>query len=282
MKGDFFMFDVIFLVLKIIAIALIAMYLGYKTGIFSLGKITSLVALILLGLLFSAEIYGSFFRNDISLKIIFNSSFRNFTLDLSFFLRIFFATLLIGLICSCVGVKPSARLSTAKDICSLALLIAITVLLGIYCTIRIGSGIKLSIKFISVFVTAALFGPLWGGVVGAVADIIAFIINPVGGAFLPQITMVEFIYGFTYGLFFFNMGSWQGFKTMLKVVICVIFQIVFLNLGLTTYFLTGIMNMSFNNLLVMRSVSALINMAAQLVVLTFMSKYISVFRKTLK
>ncbi len=276
------MSDVVFLVLKIIAIASLAMYLGYKTGIFSLGRVSSLISLILLGLIFSAEIYGSFFRNDISLKIIFSSMFLNFTLDLSFFLRIFFASLLIGLICSCLGVKPSARLSSAKDICVLALLIAISVLLAIYGTIRIGAGIKISFKFISVFVTAALFGPVWGGAVGALSDIIAFIVNPVGGMFLPQITMVEFLYGFTYGLFFFNMGSWQGFKTMLKVVLCVIFQIGLLNLGLTTYFLMPLMKMDFSSLLVMRSVSAVISMAIQLIVLTFMSKYISAFRKTLK
>lgn len=276
------MSEIIILVLKIIVIAFIAVFLGYKTGIFSLGRIASLALLALLACLFSLEIYGAFFRNDISLKIIFNSSFWNFTIDLSFFLRIFLASLLIGLICSCLGVKPAAKISTAKDICTLAILIAITVLLAIYGTLRIGSGIKISLKFISVFVTAALFGPLWGGTVGALSDIIAFIVNPVGGMFLPQITMVEFLYGFTYGLFFFNMGSWQGFKTMLKVVLCVIFQISLLNLGLTTYFLMPVMKMSFDSLLVMRSVSALISMAIQLVALTFMSKYISSFRKTLK
>ena len=275
------MSEIIILVLKIIVIAFIAVFLGYKTGIFSLGRIASLTLLALLACLFSLEIYGAFFRNDISLKIIFNSSFWNFTIDLSFFLRIFLASLLIGLICSCLGVKPAAKISTAKDICTLAILIAITVLLAIYGTLRIGSGIKISLKFISVFVTAALFGPLWGGTVGALSDIIAFIVNPVGGMFLPQITMVEFLYGFTYGLFFFNMGSWQGFKTMLKVVLCVIFQISLLNLGLTTYFLMPVMKMSFDSLLVMRSVSALISMAIQLVALTFMSKYISSFRRTL-
>lgn len=276
------MSEVIFLVLKIFVIALMAMFLGRKTGMFSLGRLTSVIVLIILGCIFSLEIYSAFFRDDISLKIIFNSSFFDFTLDLSFFLRIFIATLLMGLICSCFGVRPSVKLSTAKDICVLALLIAITVLLGIYCTVRIGAGIKVSFKFISVFVTAALFGPLWGGVVGAIADVIAFVINPVGGVFMPQITMVEFLHGFVYGLFFFNMGTWQGFKTMVKVICCVIFQIAVLNLGLTTYFLVPLMKMSFNNLLVMRSVSGVVSMAIQLVVLAFMSKYISVFRKSLK
>ena len=276
------MSDVILLVLKVVIIALVAMYFGRKTGLFSLGQTLSILALILLGMLFSAEIYASFFRNDISLRIIFSSSFLNFTLDLSFFIRVFLLTLLAGLICSCFGVNPYARINSAKDICVLALLIAISVLLAIYGTIRIGSGIKITLKFISVFITAAIFGPVWGGIVGALSDIIAFMINPVGGMFLPQITMVEFLYGFTYGLVFFGMGSWQGFKTMLRIILCVIFHIVVLNLCLTSYLLMPLMKMSFNNLVIMRAVSALVSMAIQLVVLSFISKYISSFRKVLK
>ena len=276
------MSDVIFLVLKVIIISLFAMYVGKKAGLFSLGRLTSAIVLIVLALISSAEIYASFFRTDISLKIIFSSSFLSFNLDLSFFLRVFLLTLLAGLICSCFGVKLFSGVLNAKDICVLALLIALSVLLAVYGTVRIGAGIKISLKFISVFITAALFGPLWGGAVAALSDVIAFMINPVGGMFLPQITMVEFLYGFTYGLVFYNMGSWHGFKTMLKIVLCVIFQIGLLNLCLTSYFLMPLMKMEFKALVVMRSVSALINMASQLVILAFISKYISSFRKILK
>ncbi len=276
------MSDVIFLVLKVIIISLFAMYVGKKAGLFSLGRLTTAIVLIVLAFVSSAEIYASFFRDDITLKIIFSSSFLSFTLDLSFFLRVFLLTLLAGLICSCFGVKLSSGVLSAKDICVLALLIALSVLLAVYGTIRIGAGIKISLKFIAVFITAALYGPLWGGAVAALSDVIAFIINPVGGMFLPQITIVEFLYGFTYGLVFFNMGSWHGFKTMLKIVLCVIFQIGLLNLCLTSYFLMPLMKMEFKALVVMRSVSALINMASQLVVLAFISKYISSFRKILK
>lgn len=276
------MFDVLFMVLKVVIIVSLAMYAGYKTGLFSMSPLSSALVLAILACLFSLELYASFLRDDISFLIMFKSSFLNFTLDLSFFLRIFLGTLLLGLICSVFGVKPGRGINTVKDLCTLALLIAITVLLGVYCTVRIGAGIKISFKFISVFVTAALFGPLWGGAVGAIADVIAFFVSPVGGAFLPQVTMVEFLYGFTYGLFFYNMASWQNVKTILRVIVCVILQITVLNLCLTTYFLMPVMQMSFDSLLAMRSVSALVSMAMQLVVLSFMCKYISSFRRILK
>ena len=69
---------------------------------------------------------------------------------------------------------------------------------------------------------------------------------------------------------------------MLKIVSCVVFQIVVLNLGLTTYMLMPIMQMDFNSLLVLRAPACIINMAIQLVALTVMSKHITTFRKMLK
>lgn len=276
------MTEVLILILKVVLITAFALFLGRKTGLFSLGRAASVIIFAVLLMLFSAELYSAFFRSDISLLVVFKSSFLDFTLDLSFFVRIFLLAMLLGLLCSVFGVKPSARISSVRDLCALALLIAITVLLGIYATVRVGSAIKIPFKFISVFITAALFGPFWGGTVGALADIIAYLLSPVGGAFIPQITMIEFLYGFVYGLFFYNMSSWGGFKTMLKIMICVIFHIVVLNLGLTTYMLMPIMQMEYYPLLVMRAPAAVINMALQLVVLAVLSKYISSFRKILK
>ena len=281
-KGYFFMTDVLILVVKVFLIAAFAVFIGKKTGLFSLSKVFSFIALVLLLLFCSAELYSSFFRDDISLLISFNSPFWSFTADLSFGLRVFLITLLLGMVSSVLGVGFSMKIDSVQALCTLALLIAIAVLLSIYATFRVGSAIKIPFKFIAVFITAAVFGPLWGGCVGALSDIIAFMINPVGGAFIPQITMVEFLYGFTYGLFFYNSGSWGGFKTMIKIITCVVFQIVVLNLGLTTYFLVPLMGMSFDKLLIMRAVSGVINMAIQLVAISVMSKYIIRFKKTLK
>lgn len=276
------MTDVLVLTLKVILMVVFAMFLGYKTGLFSMNRIPAIIAFAVLFILFSAELYAFVFRGDASLVLIFRSSFFDFTLDMSLLIRVLLLTWLMGLLCSVFGIAPAARISTVKDLCALAMLIAISVALAVYCTVRVGSGIKIPFKFISVFVTAAIFGPIWGGAVGALSDIIAFVLNPVGGSLIPQITMVEFLYGFTYGLFFYNMQSWNGFKSLFKIVVCVIFQIVVLNLGLTTYFLMPLMNMEFKPLLIMRSVSGVINMAIQLVVLAFMSKYISSFRKVLR
>ena len=276
------MCDVLLLVLKTLAVMAFALFLGNRTGLFSLRKSASVFAFLLIALLFGAELYSAIFRSDISLRLVFSSSFASFTLDLSFFIRMFLLTLLLGILCSAFGIRPYVRISSVRDLCTISLLIALTVLLGIYATFRVGSAIKIAFKFIPVFVTASLFGPFWGGLAGALADIISYVISPVGGAFIPQITLIEFFTGFAYGLFFYKLNSWGGYKTMMKIVSCVVFQIVILNLGLTTYMLMPIMQMDFNSLLAFRAPACVINMAIQLVALTVMSKHITTFRKMLK
>ena len=90
---------------------------------------------------------------------------------------------------------------TAKKLCILAMLTALTVVLAVYGTFRIGNVIKIPTKFITVFISAALYGPIWGGVVAAIGDLLNSFLMPVG-PWLPQITIVEFLCGFMFGLFF--------------------------------------------------------------------------------
>ena len=93
---------------------------------------------------------------------------------------------------------------TTKRICTLGLLIAITIVLSMISGhLRIGNFSKLTISFISVFITSYIFGGITGGFVAVVADIISCFINPVG-PFMIQITALEFLFGFIYGLFFFR------------------------------------------------------------------------------
>ncbi len=92
------------------------------------------------------------------------------------------------------------RLSV-RDLCILGLLMAITALLSIFCTFRIGTLVKIPTKFISVFVTAVIYGPVWGGICAASGDVLNALLAPVG-PFVPQITGLEFVSGFLFGVFF--------------------------------------------------------------------------------
>ena len=100
---------------------------------------------------------------------------------------------------------------TTREICLFAVFTAITAILGIYATFRIGNQIKIPTKFISVFFTGVIFGPLAGGIVGAIADILNSVLMPVGAP-LPQITAVEFLNGVVFGLCFYKVRNNKKFK----------------------------------------------------------------------
>lgn len=107
-----------------------------------------------------------------------------------------------------------------KKLCRLGLLTAITVILAMFFTFRIGTMIKIPLKFVSVFITGVFFGPVWGGVVGALGDFFNAVLMPVG-AYIPLLTLIEFLCGFTYGALLFNIDKRKSF---LPVTICLILQ----------------------------------------------------------
>ena len=124
---------------------------------------------------------------------------------------------------------------TVKKLSMLAMLTALTVILAIFCTFRIGNAIKIPFKFVTVFITAAVYGPIWGGVVGALGDILNSVLVPVGAP-LPQITAVEFLYGVIFGLFFYGkFRKRYFFNTILcAFVLCVI------DITIMSYILTSV------------------------------------------
>ena len=156
---------------------------------------------------------------------------------------------------------------TSRELCTLAMLLSITFIMGTFFTVRIGETIKIPTKFIPIAISAMLFGPVWGGILGVMADILAYFVNPVG-AFLPQITFVEFLYGFTYGIALYRID--RNFSGYFRAIICVILQIILLHFLLTSYFLIPIMGaVSFDAVLAVRLIPALINLCLQLLGVSF-------------
>lgn len=130
--------------------------------------------------------------------------------------------------------KFNLKNMTLKKFCILSLLCAITAILSIYCTLRIGNAIKIPFKFISIFLTAATLGPVCGGLVGAIGDILNVFLAP-SGPWLPQLTIVEFFYGFVFGLIFHNK-KYSGKGYILRSILCI--AVLFLiDMFITTFIL---------------------------------------------
>ncbi len=122
-----------------------------------------------------------------------------------------------------------------RDISTLGLLMAITALLAIYCTFRLGTLVKIPMKFISVFITAVLYGPFYGGLVAAIGDILNCVLAPVG-PFVPQITIMEFVSGFVFGLFFMKENLSKT-DYAVRTILCVFVQL-FIDLVVNTMMYT--------------------------------------------
>lgn len=159
----------------------------------------------------------------------------------------------------------------ARKICLLGMLTALTAVMGMYCTVRVGAGIKISFKFISVFLTSSLFGPIWGGIVCVISDIISYAVNPVA-AFMPTITFAEFLYGFTDGIFYYNAKA-DGKNMIWRIILCVTLEILFINIMLTSYFLIPVMGLDYLSMIMLRLPAAGVNYIIRISVLILMSKY---------
>ncbi len=126
---------------------------------------------------------------------------------------------------------------TPKDISTLGLLVAITALLAIFCTVRVGTLIKIPFKFVSVFMAAVLYGPVYGGLCGAIGDLLNATLAPVG-PLLPQLTALEFLCGFTYGLFFLK-AELSPREYLVRTLLCGVAQFL-IDMLLTTMVLTSV------------------------------------------
>lgn len=164
-----------------------------------------------------------------------------------------------------------------KKICTLAMLIAISFILNSI-AIRIGAGIKISFKFLSVFLSASLFGPLCGGICGALADILSYFLNPGSGMFMPMITLVEFMYGFMYGIFFYKRGSVTK-ENIVRLIICVLLNTVVFSIFSMSLFLKDLMGFSYIQMVIYRIPSSFANMLINFICILILLKYIPQLKK---
>ncbi len=172
---------------------------------------------------------------------------------------------------------------SVSQLCAVSMLIAVTAVLSVVSGyLRIGSFGKISISFISVYISAAAFGPVIGGLVGALADIISYFVNPIG-AYVWPLTIIEYAYGFIFGLFFFRNTNSKESISYLKIVFCVALQFA-ANMTLKTGVLMsyGYAPSNYAASFAMRAPSCLIAAALQLAVISAFEKILPSFMRILR
>ena len=102
---------------------------------------------------------------------------------------------------------------SVRHIAECALLIALEVILNRFVSFQ-AVGLKFGLSFLPMALCAMLFGPWWAAVCYALADVIGYLINPLG-AFNPGFTITCALLGICYGLFLHEKQKLKLFPDIL-------------------------------------------------------------------
>ena len=129
--------------------------------------------------------------------------------------------------------------------------------------LRIGFG------FLPVALSAMVLGPVRGGIVAMFADIIGMLLFP-KGVYFPGFTFSALCSGLTYGIILY-----QKPKTILRISIAVLIVVLFVDLGLNTYWLSIITGKAAYVLLIPRMIKSWAMLPVQIFLISIMWKSVS-------
>ena len=103
------------------------------------------------------------------------------------------------------------KLDTTKRLARLSFLIALSIILTRFLSLRIAiggvGGIRIGFGVLPIILAGIGFGPLAGGIVGAISDIVGYFINPIG-TYMLHFTLTSFLTGFIPGfLIYISKGN---------------------------------------------------------------------------
>ena len=145
---------------------------------------------------------------------------------------------------------------------SVALLMALYVVLSQFLSIRIGSFLKIGFAFFPAAVAARLFGPAGGIAVYALGDMIGGILFPTGGAYYPGFTLTYVLMGLVYGIFLYRKSS------LLRVTLAAVVNMGLFSFLLNSFWLSRLYGSEFTALLATRWPQSLGMCVVQIVVLS--------------
>ena len=170
------------------------------------------------------------------------------------------------------------RKFTTKQVCTLAVFIALAVVFDILLTIPISQSLQISFSYIPIFVIAALYGPVSGGITYVISDAISALL--LYGSVSPLLSITAFLSGFIFGLCFYKKYTFSaGF--VIRLVVCVLLQFA-ISLFLNTYFLTVMYNFIFKAKVIERLPTSVFKLVVQSVVFYVSPYYLKLFEKISK
>ena len=164
----------------------------------------------------------------------------------------------------------TGKFFSTKRIASMALLIALQIILARFVGFQISEGLRISVEVVPVILAGIWLGPLAGLIVGFLADILGTIISGYGVYFLP-LAITPILNGVLPGLAFRYL--WKRDMNVWKCVVTIVVTEIISSLFIGTYALTWYYHLfvpnkeaTFALLFATRIVPKLVTMAADSVI----------------
>jgi ECF transporter S component (folate family) len=151
------------------------------------------------------------------------------------------------------------------------MLVAIGVVLS-FVKIVLSPVLEISFSFLPLAAGGLLYGPVVGGVMGILTDVLGYFVRP-NGPFFPGFTLNALISGVLYGLFLYKKPV-----TWTRVIIVSALIAVFINLGLTSLWLSMMYGKAFIVLVSARIIKNIVMFPINTALLMVLLKFIEGFR----
>lgn len=156
--------------------------------------------------------------------------------------------------------------NNTRMLVNVALLIALNVVFARLISISTWS-FRISFTFVTVFLTAYLYGPVVSVTVAALGDLIGALLFPVG-AFNPAFTITAALTGLVYGIFLYNNNNFM------KAMLAVILNQLVVSMLVNTYFISAIYNISFIKLLATRGPQSFVMLVVEFITIRLMERFL--------
>ena len=166
--------------------------------------------------------------------------------------------------------ESSKELGKIHNLAISAMLAAMNTVIGFF-TITIGEFIKIGFSFLTIGIAGMLYGPVIAGILGGTCDILNYLIKPTG-PFFPGFTLSSILSGFIYGLYLYKKPV-----SIQRVFFAKLTVVFFVDLILTTTWLSILYGKAFLILLPMRLLKAILMLPIDTGILYIVLKRITTY-----
>lgn len=138
--------------------------------------------------------------------------------------------------------------------------------------------LRISFGYLPLMLSGMLFGPIVGGLTGLAADLIGFLVNPMG-PYHPGFTISSVLWGVIPGLIFMALKGKKRLDqafSLRNIVIAVAIASIIISLLLDTYWLSKLYGEGFMILLPTRIVAALISIPLHSTIIRTLLKHLKI------